>query len=190
MLAARVEQKNGTYLNNIQRDRQSSPSPTPVAIFGICPDRHSQRDRGSKESRQQLAVLREKWPLAFPVKEQDVRPLAIGIPGEIAAVMGWSHPYTLGVLAGWKMAAVYCQAVLCYDQRIALDGAPAEVVDAQAKELAAKLLATLAARKTAKKVAKPVAPAAVKPAPAPTPPPETPEQLRAPVRAALLRRSA
>jgi hypothetical protein len=42
MLAARVEQKNGTYLNNIRRDRQSSPSPTPVAVFGICPDRHSQ----------------------------------------------------------------------------------------------------------------------------------------------------
>jgi sRNA-binding protein len=103
-----------------------------------------ERHRGSKESRQQLAVLREKWPLAFPVKEQDVRPLAIGIPGEIAAVMGWSHPYTLGVLAGWKMAAVYCRAVLCYDQRIALDGTPAEVVDAQAKELAAKQLATLA----------------------------------------------
>ena len=41
MLAARVEQKNGTYLNNIQRDRQSSASPTPVAVFGICPDRHS-----------------------------------------------------------------------------------------------------------------------------------------------------
>jgi hypothetical protein len=43
MLAARVEQKNGTYLNNIQKDRQSSPSPTPVAVFGICPDRHSHR---------------------------------------------------------------------------------------------------------------------------------------------------
>ena len=43
MLAARVEQKNGTYLNNIQRDRQSSASPTPVAVFGICPDRHSHR---------------------------------------------------------------------------------------------------------------------------------------------------
>jgi Amidase len=42
MLAARVEQKNGTYLNDIQRDRQSWPSPTPVAVFGICPDRHSQ----------------------------------------------------------------------------------------------------------------------------------------------------
>src|ERR1700692_3497238 len=33
-----------------------------------------ERDRGSKESRQQLAVRREKWPLAFPVKDQDVRP--------------------------------------------------------------------------------------------------------------------
>jgi sRNA-binding protein len=149
-----------------------------------------ERDRGTKESPQQIAVLREKWPLAFPVKHQDVRPLAMGAAGEIAAVMGWSHPYTLGVLAGWKMAAVYCRAVLCYDQRIALDGASAEVVDAEAKDLAAKQLAKLAARKAAKKAAKPPAPAAVKPAPAPTSLPETPEQLRTRVRAALLRRSA
>jgi hypothetical protein len=28
--------------------------------------------------------------------------------------MGWSLPYTLGVLGRWKMAPVYCQAVLCY----------------------------------------------------------------------------
>jgi RimJ/RimL family protein N-acetyltransferase len=46
MLAARVEQKNGTYLNDIQRDRQFSPRPTPVAVFGICPDRHSHWGRG------------------------------------------------------------------------------------------------------------------------------------------------
>ena len=76
-----------------------------------------ERDRGSKESRQQFAVLRKKWPLAFPVKRQDVRPLAIGATGEIAAAMGWSLPYTLGVLGRWKMAAVYCQAVLAHDQR-------------------------------------------------------------------------
>jgi sRNA-binding protein len=153
-----------------------------------------ERDRGSKESPQQLAVLREKWPLAFPVKDQDVRPLAIGATGEIAAAMGWSLPYTLGVLGRWKMAPVYCKAVLCYDQRIALDGSPAETVDAEAKDLAGKQLARLAARKAAKKVAKPTAPAALKPKPAPGPPtevpPETPEQLRARVRAALLRRSA
>jgi sRNA-binding protein len=60
---------------------------------------------------------------------------------------GLVAPVTLGVLAGWKMAAVYCRAVLCYDQRIALDGALAEVVDAEAKDLAAKQLAKLAARK-------------------------------------------
>jgi hypothetical protein len=81
-----------------------------------------ERDRGSKESRRQFAGLRKKWPLAFPVKQQDVRPLAIGAAAEIGTAMGWSHPYTLGVLAGRKMAPVYCRA-------IALDGAPAEPVD-------------------------------------------------------------
>jgi sRNA-binding protein len=73
------------------------------------------------------------------------------------------------------------------DQRIALDGAPAEPVGAEAKDLAAKQLAKLAARKAAKKAAKPAAPAAVKPKPAPAPLTETPKQLRDRVRAALLR---
>jgi hypothetical protein len=41
MLAARVEQKNGTYVHNIQTDIQSSPHPTGVAMFGIIPDRRS-----------------------------------------------------------------------------------------------------------------------------------------------------
>ena len=153
-----------------------------------------ERDRGTQESRQQLAVLREKWPLAFPINHQDVRPLAIGATREIAAAMGWSLPYTLGVLGSWKMTPVYCRAVLSYDQRIALDGAPAEVVDAEAKDLATKRLAQLATRKAAKKATNAAAPAMVKPKPAPAPPietpPETPEQLRTRVRAALLRRSA
>jgi sRNA-binding protein len=152
----------------------------------------TERDRGTKEARQQLAVLQEKWPLAFPVQHQDVRPLAMGVARQIAAAMGWSLPYTLGVLGRWKMAAVYCQAVLCYDQRIALDGSPAETVDAEAKDLATKQLAQLAARKAAKKAAEAAAPAVVKPKPAPAPArsTETPEQLRDRVRAALLRRRA
>jgi sRNA-binding protein len=150
-----------------------------------------ERDRGAKEAHQQLAVLREKWPLAFPVQHQDVRPLAMGVARQIATAMGWSLPYTLGVLGRWKMAA-YCQAVLCYDQRIALDGLPAETVDAEAKDLATKQLAQLAARKAAKKAADAAARAVVKPKPAPAPAPstETPEQLRDRVRAALLRRRA
>ena len=69
--------------------------------------------------------------------------------------MGWSIPYTLSVLRPWKMAAVYCQAVLSHDQRITLDGAPADPVDAEAKDLAARQLARLAVRSVAKKAATP-----------------------------------
>ena len=149
-----------------------------------------ERNRGTKEARQQLAVLREKWPLAFPARDQDVRPLAVGAAREIAAAMGWSLPYTLGVLVRWKMAPIYCQAVLCLDQRVALDGSPAEPIDAEAKELATKQLARLAAGETAKKATKAEAAAAVKPKPDPLPPTVTPDQLRGRVRASLLRRRA
>jgi sRNA-binding protein len=75
--------------------------------------------------------------------------------------MDWSVQYTLGVLRPWKMAPFYCRAVLSHDQRITLDGAPAETVDAGAKELAAKALA--------KKAAVPAKPSA-KPKPLPTKP--------------------
>jgi hypothetical protein len=81
-----------------------------------------ERDRGIKEYREQLAELRKKWPLAFPVRDQDIRPLAADATYEIAAVMGWSYPYTLGVLSRWKLAPLYCQAVLNHPQRVALDG--------------------------------------------------------------------
>jgi sRNA-binding protein len=126
----------------------------------------TERQRGIKEASQQLQVLRERWPLAFPVQAQDVRPLALGIADQIAASMGWSLPYTLSVLRHWKMAAVYCRAVLAHDQRIALDGTPAETVDAEAKDLAAKQLARIEARNSAKKKA--TAPAKPKPALHPT----------------------
>jgi sRNA-binding protein len=86
--------------------------------------------------------------------------------------------------------------VLFHDERIALDGSPAETVDAEAKDLATKQLAQLAARKAAKKAAEAAAHAMLKPkhrdhVPAPAPrSTETPEQLRDRVRAALLRRRA
>jgi sRNA-binding protein len=150
----------------------------------------TERARGTKESPQQIALLRDRWPLAFPLEQQDLRPLAIGATREIAVVMDWSLPYTLGVLKNWKMTPIYCQAILRYDQRIALDGTLAEGVDTKAKDLAAKRLAELTERKAAKHVAKTSAREVVKPKPAPAPPAETPEQLRARVRASLLRRSA
>ena len=90
------------------------------------------------------------------------------------------------------MAPVYCQAVLCHDQRIGLDGVPAEPVGAEAKDMAAKRLELLAAPTAAKKATKAAAP--VKPTTSDALPTETlhasPAQLRDRVRALLLRRSA
>ena len=143
-----------------------------------------ERARGTKEAARQLAVLRERWPIAFPVKSDEVRPLTVGAVGEIAAALGWSLPYALGVLAPWKMALVYCRAVLAHDHRIALDGTPAEPVDAKAKDSATKRLAHLAARHAAKQAS-----ASAKAKPKPAPPAETPA-LRDQVRAGLLRRRA
>jgi sRNA-binding protein len=127
--------------------------------------------------------------IAFPADSKDVCPLTINAAGEIAKAMDWSVPYTLGVLARWKMAPAYCKAVLAQEHRIAFDGSPAEAIDANAKDLAAKRLARLAERETAKTAAKPAAPTPPKPKPAERPP-ETPEQLRARVRASLMRRMA
>jgi sRNA-binding protein len=104
------------------------------------------RQRGIKEAGQQLEVLRERWPLAFPVQAQDVRPLAMGVANQIAEIMGWSLSYSVGVLTYWKMSAVYCRAVLDHDQRITLDGTPVEAVDEVAKDVAAKQLTRLALR--------------------------------------------
>ena len=144
-----------------------------------------ERNRGSKEARQQLAVLRDKWPIAFPADAEDVRPLAISAAGEIAAATDWSLPYTLGVLARWKMSPAYCKSVLAHEHRIGLDGSTAEPIDANAKDLAAKQLERLAARETAK-AAEPV-PMKRKSAESP---PETAEQLRARIRTSLMRRKA
>jgi sRNA-binding protein len=144
-----------------------------------------ERNLGSKEARQQLAVLRDKWPVAFPADAKDVRPLAISAAGEIAAAMNWSLPYTLGVLARWKMSSAYCKSVLAHEHRIGLDGSTAEPIDTKAKDLAAKQLERLAAREPAK-AAEPV-PMKRKSAERP---PETPEQLRARIRTSLMRRKA
>jgi sRNA-binding protein len=169
--------------------------------------------RGKKESRRQVAALRAKWPVAFPEENQNVRPLSLGAAGVISAAMDWQLPYTRGVLSIWKMTSAYCEAVLRHDQRIALDGSPAEAVDANSRDLAAKRLAELAARGPAKALAQAEAPTAgipkpskskpsiskpstskpsnpAEPKPSPARPAETPEQLRARVRASLLRPTA
>jgi len=105
-----------------------------------------ERQRGIQEAGQQLEVLRERWPLAFPIRPYDIRPLAMGVANQIAETMGWSLSYSVGVLTYWKMSAAYCRAVLAHDQRITLDGTPVEAVDEGAKDLATKQLIRLGLR--------------------------------------------
>ena len=93
------------------------------------------------------------------------------------------------VLTRWKMAPAYCMAVLAHEHRVALDGSPAEAIDASAKDLAAKRLARLAESETVKGDTKLTTPARVISRPAERQP-EMPEQLRARVRASLMRRRA
>ena len=51
-----------------------------------------ERQRGIKEAGQQLGALRDRWPLAFPVQPQDVRPLTLGVAQQVAAEMAGRSP--------------------------------------------------------------------------------------------------
>src|SRR5208283_242966 len=94
----------------------------------------------------QLPLLQEKWPKAFPRKDDEVRPLAPGMGSVVAEEFGWSIPYAKAVLETWKRREAYCRAVLTYAVRIGLDGTPtadtvSEAAQASAKEMLAKRLA-------------------------------------------------
>ena len=82
--------------------------------------------RGASESRQQIELLRARWPKAFPAKGHEVRPLANAAPA-IAEALGWSNAYARGVLSPWVLREAYCRAVLAHAMRINLDGSESEL---------------------------------------------------------------
>ena len=103
--------------------------------------------RGASESRQQIELLRARWPKAFPAKGHEVRPLANAAPA-IAEALGWSNAYARGVLSPWVLREAYCRAVLAHAMRINLDGSESEqTVEDEARAMATARLALLADRK-------------------------------------------
>ena len=135
--------------------------------------------RGAAELRQQIELLRAKWPKAFPAKGHEVRPLANAAPA-IAEALGWSNAYARGVLSPWVLREAYCRAVLAHAMRINLDGSESELtVDEEARAMATARLALIAARKAQEPARKAQeaerearAAAAKPPPPAPLPEPE------------------
>ena len=104
--------------------------------------------RGMKESWVSIALLQQRWPTAFPQDPRQVRPLAGTIIATLTAELGWSLPYTKGVLLVWKQRVAYCNAVLRYDERIDLTGAPSgQVVCEQARADARGTLTAITERR-------------------------------------------
>src|SRR3954454_4258711 len=92
------------------------------------------RRQGKIESAKAIALLQEKWPLAFPKKFSDVKPLASSVKATVIAEMDWDKNYVHGVLMTWKLRLSYCDAVLRGDTRIDINGNPTtETVDETSK---------------------------------------------------------
>jgi hypothetical protein len=51
--------------------------------------------------------------MAARVRHQDIRPLAMGVARQVAAAMGWSLPYTLGVLGRWRNGSALLPGRAC-----------------------------------------------------------------------------
>ena len=106
----------------------------------------SERQRGFREF-QQFDALRAMWPIAFPDKSHEVRPLASGAKQAAVDGLGWNAGYGRAVLRSWALQPAYCRAVLRYATRINLDGsASEEAVDDEARAMATERLEQIAAR--------------------------------------------
>lgn len=111
----------------------------------------SETGRGFKEARDQIEVLRARWPKAFPLAAHQVRPLETATLDIIVNEMGWTRPYARAVLAVWKKRTAYCRAILAYPTRFRLDGSPTdEIVDDIARNHAQLDLARNQQRKLAR----------------------------------------
>ncbi len=114
-----------------------------------------ERRRGLRDAPEQLKLLQEKWPKAFPAKPHEVRPLVSGIARIIAETFGWSPPYARAVLERWKQRNAYCRAILAYPKRFTLDGEESEEeVDEMARSNARQIMDKRAAKRLQEEAAK------------------------------------
>ena len=116
----------------------------------------NRRQRQAQAPRRLLAVLRTRWPAAFPDDRRQVRPLMRGVHRDLAQRLPGTGLWLIkrAILLFQKLSGgAYWRAVLRGGPRYALDGSPCGEVTPREQEYARQTLVTLAQRRTAKRSA-------------------------------------
>ena len=104
-----------------QQPLQASAAPA------ITETRPNRKEREKQARRELLDIFRDRWPQAFPLDFQQVRPLAIGIKRDIAAQLPQHSLLRISGAIGMFqrfLGPAYYRAVPCGGPRYDLDGNP------------------------------------------------------------------
>jgi sRNA-binding protein len=115
--------------------------------------RAREEHKGMSEGLPFLPIFQERWPLAFPKKFKDVKPLASSVTTTIIATMGWDIDYPRGVLELWKRRPSYCEAILRGGTRFDIDGNPTAEAVSEQSQAQARIILARRAEKQAESVA-------------------------------------
>jgi ProQ/FINO family len=139
--------------------RSASPpiQPQPVAPQPeTMPTQPNRRQRKAQAPHQLLAVLRTRWPAAFPEDPRKIRPLMRGVHHEIAKLLPGTALWLIKraiILFQRLSGSAYWWAVLKGGPRYALDGSPCGEVIPREQEHAKQTLALAQQREASRQAA-------------------------------------
>jgi sRNA-binding protein len=103
-----------------------------------------------------LLELQERFPAAFPVDPEQIRPLELGVHQKLRAVLGDDRWFILGRFMGWHAHRWhYLRALTIHRERIGLDGLVAgEITDEDQEAARVEMQAIEARCRVSRKAAK------------------------------------
>jgi hypothetical protein len=136
----------------------ATPSPhiTPPPQPETMPTQPNRRQRKAQAPHQLLAVLRTRWPAAFPEDPRQIRPLMRGVHQEIAKLLPGTALWLIKraiILFQRLSGSAYWRAVLKGGPRYALDGSPCGEVIPREQEHAKQTLALAKQREARRQAA-------------------------------------
>lgn len=120
------------------------------------PTQPNRRQRKAQAPHQLLAVLRTRWPAAFPEDPRQIRPLMRGVHQEIAKLLPGTALWLIKraiILFQRLSGSAYWRAVLKGGPRYALDGSPCGEVIPREQEHAKQTLALAKQREARRQAA-------------------------------------